>query len=74
MKQPHRRRPQSSAEALAARFRSEPWFITTGHEERSGDLVLYVRRSCPFRTCRPCEGRNVRVVVSQVRVPKGSAA
>jgi hypothetical protein len=70
---PHRRRPQPSAEALIAKYRNEPWFVTVGLEDRGNGLVLYVRSGCQFKTHRDCEGHPVRVVKSVVRRP-GSAA
>jgi len=70
---PARRKPKTTAEALAARYRNENWFVTVGSEDRGDGIVLYVRAGCPFTSHRPCEGRPVRVVRSVVR-PRGSAA
>ncbi len=70
---PSRRKPQSTADAIRARYFREPWFVTVGSEDRGDGIVLYVRAGCPFTTHRDCEGRQVRVVRSVVR-PRGSAA
>ena len=64
---------RSTTEALATRYRREPWFVTVGNEDRGGGLVLYVRSGCPFTTHRDCQGHKVRVVRSVVRATKGSS-
>lgn len=65
-----RKKIESAAGALSARYRNEPWFISTAIGTNAEEVHLLVRPSCPIKTHRDVEGYKVHVIVSHVVRPR----